>query len=456
MSQIAVQNILVIGDHDRAVTNALAGAAPQAQVVSVPSYFDAIAELAAKNYTTVMASAEPIERRPEAAMKTLRQMAGDGRIVLFGHPTLEPLSRKMLSFGADDYVVTPTSAIELSQIFGSPPLRIATERAEETGEGLPVAAPSKLGLLTGLGLTEIVLDAMLLHPHAGAAAAVKQINDRIGPSMSLSFTLTREQLPESPEGTVALEHIVRVGGVDAGTLQLVLPIDEEQSSGRHFLAQVAHVVGKMAALEDRHVRLQKLAITDDLTGLYNSRYFKHFLGAIIEKAKAMRFPVTLLLFDIDGFKKYNDKYGHGMGDEILKQTANLMKRCVRDHDLVARLGGDEFAVVFWEKEGPRVPRDARVGSGGRVPQTPTQIFKRFQKLIASPEFGDLGSSGRGQLTISGAMAVYPFDAQDPEELIRRADDELVFGAKQAGKNCLRLVGEEPKSESPDDTVDPET
>ncbi len=437
------QNILVIGDRDRQVTGALVQAALGAQVTEVATYFDAIAELSGKHFTTVVASAEPIERRPEAAVRTLRQMAGEGRIVLFGDATLEPLSRKMLSFGADDYVVTPASAAELSQIFGSPPLRIATAPVESAGDGLEVAPPSKMSLIAGIPLTQIVLDAILTQPQGGAGAAVNQISRRIGPSMSLSYVVAGAQRIEPPEGSAALEHIVRVGEAEVGTLQLVLLKEDQQSAGRHFLAQIAHVVGKMAALEDRHVRLQKLAITDDLTGLYNSRYFKHFLGAIIEKAKSMRFPVTLLLFDIDGFKKYNDLYGHGMGDEILRQTANLMRRCVRDHDLVARLGGDEFAVVFWEKDGPRVPREARAASAARVPQTPMQIFKRFQKLIASPEFGELGSTGRGCLTISGAMAVYPYDAQDGEGLIRAADDELVFGAKQAGKNCLRLVGEEP-------------
>src|SRR6185436_553464 len=109
-------------------------------------------------------------------------------------------------------------------------------------------------------------------------------------------------------------------------------------------------------------KLQKLAITDDLTVLDNARYFRHLLAAMRGKAGDVGCPVTLLLFDIDGFKSYNDTFGHKMGDEILRQTAELMKRCVRDHDLVARLGGDEFAVVFWEKEGPRQPRDPK-GTG---------------------------------------------------------------------------------------------
>lgn len=203
-------------------------------------------------------------------------------------------------------------------------------------------------------------------------------------------------------------------------------------------------------LEDRHNRLQKLAITDDLTSVYNARYFRHFLSKIIEKARVMRFPVTLLLFDIDNFKKYNDQYGHGVGDEILKQTANLMKRCVRDHDLVARIGGDEFAVVFWEKEGPRQPRQPResreprepkpAGMAGRPPQTPRQILDRFRRLLATQEFPGLGNAGRGVLTISGGLAVYPYDAADVSALIAEADRRLVFGAKQAGKNSIFLVG----------------
>ncbi len=457
MSQVAQENVLVIGDQNRQIADALLQANPGAQVTSVPTYFDGLAELVSKHYTTVMAATEPIERRPEAAVRTLRQVLGEGRVVLFGHPDMEHLSRKMLSFGADDYVVTPANAAELAQIFGAPPLRIASEKAAENGEGLPVSPPSKIGLLSGIPLTEIVLDAMLGHPQGGCAAAVKQISARIGPAMQLNYARADEAQTEVPERSVALTHAVRIGGQDVGALQLILPQDEEQSAGRHFLAQVAHFVGKMAALEDRHVRLQKLAITDDLTGLYNSRYFKHFLGAMIEKAKAMRFPVTLLIFDIDGFKKYNDMYGHGMGDEIIRQTAALMRRCVRDHDLVARLGGDEFGVVFWEKEGPRVPRDPKSATSARVPQTPMQIFERFRKLIASPEFGNLGASGKGCLTISGAMAVYPYDAQDAEELIRVVDDELVFGAKQSGKNCLRLVGKEPVDAPGEDRVstDPE-
>jgi GGDEF domain-containing protein len=453
MTRPSFENVLVIGDPLQQVQGALAHALPHANVTAVGSYFDAIAVMTANRFTAVLASAEPIERRPEAAVKTLRDLAGDGRVILFGQPSLEPVSRKMLNFGVDDYFVTPATPAELGQIFGAPPLRLAASRTSDapaTDESLLAASPTtKVSVLAGLPLAEIVLDAMVQHPHGGPAAAARQLNSRIGPTMQLHYVKPGAQPPPVPEGSIALAHAVRVNGEPAASLILILPRDEEEAAARHFLAQLAIVIGKVATLEDRHVRLQKLAITDDLTGLYNARYFRHFLTAIIEKAHTMRFPVTLLLFDIDGFKTYNDQFGHGMGDEILRQTASLIKRCVRDHDLVARLGGDEFAVVFWEKEGPRMPRDGGKSQPpvppSRIPQTPKQMFQRFQRLLASPEYNILGATGKGQLTISAAMAVYPYDAADVAGLIEAADRELMFNAKVSGKNCLRLVGEDPES-----------
>jgi two-component system, cell cycle response regulator len=121
-----------------------------------------------------------------------------------------------------------------------------------------------------------------------------------------------------------------------------------------------------------------------------------------------------------------------------------MKRCSRDHDLVARISGDEFAVVFWEKEGPRQAYDAQQPSS-RLPNTPLIIADRFRKLLGNREFEEfslLGATGKGVLTISGGMSVYPYDAQTPDDLIDAADKALMFGAKKGGKNSIYLVGGE--------------
>ena len=447
MVRLAQHRVLLIGDPQRDVYGALVQALPAAQVTSVGSVFEGIAELTGGGYTAVVAAAEPIERRPEAAVRVLRELAGDGRLVLFGHPTLELLSRKMLDFGADDYVVTPVAVGELQQVFGTPPLRLAIERGtpQSTTTDAEEIAPSAAEALERLASTDILLDALLQQPHDAPAAAVAAMNARLPEALGrLVFTRPKEAFPAAEEGRILLTHALRHQQEDAGALHLLLGGDQDESAARHALAQLAHVLAKVAGLQERHNLLQRLAITDELTGLHNARYFRHFLARIIERGRDKRFPVTLLLFDIDDFKKYNDQFGHGVGDEILKQTASLMKRCCRDHDLVARIGGDEFAVVFWDKEGPRQAREPKLTGPSRAPQTPIEIFKRFQRLINGVDFNDLGASGRGTLGISAGMAVFPYDAADAASLIKAADGVLMFGAKQSGKNSIYLVGGEPE------------
>jgi two-component system cell cycle response regulator len=445
MVRMMSERILLIGDAQRELQPALVQAMPGAQIVAVSSFFDGIAELTTRPYTAVLAAAEPIERRPESAVKTLRELAGSGRVLLFGHPTLEPLSRKMLEFGIDDYVVTPATSAELQQVFGTPPMRLGpTPPVEESAappiESAPITSPSRISQLLGVPLADVLLEAMLNAPQDSATAAINQINGHIAPTMKLTFTAVGAAVPSAPEGSTVLSQTVRSNNEDAGSLHLALPRDEDETAARHFLSQLAHLLGKVTGLQERHNRLQKLAITDELTGLYNGRYFRHFLNRMVDKARALRFPVTLLLFDIDNFKKYNDQYGHGVGDDILRQTAALMKRCVRDHDLVARISGDEFAVVFWEKEGPRQPRDPQAGAPGRPPQAPQQILERFRRLLATQNFPGLGPGGQGTLTISGGLAVFPYDAQTVNDLIEAADRALMFKAKQSGKNSIFLVG----------------
>src|SRR3954447_18102226 len=142
MVRLNSERVLLIGDAKRDVEAALLQAAPGAQVTSVSTVFDGIAELCANPYTTIMAAVEPIERRPEAAVRALGEVAGDGRIILFGRPTWETLSRKMVQFGCDDYIVTPASAGEVRQVFGAPRLRLAEpapEGEEPAGAALEVA-----------------------------------------------------------------------------------------------------------------------------------------------------------------------------------------------------------------------------------------------------------------------------------------------------------------------------
>lgn len=197
-----------------------------------------------------------------------------------------------------------------------------------------------------------------------------------------------------------------------------------------------------SALASRIRYLEHLATTDDLTGLKNRRYLWEFARQVLERARYTGGRVTLLVFDIDNFKHYNDVYGHPTGDEILRQAAILMQRCCRPQDVVGRIGGDEFAVVFWDdphrpSEDPE--RDRRSAATDH-PKEVIFVAKRFQKEFGNAELDLLGPEGQGVLTISGALASFPGDGATIQELFERADKALLE-AKRSGKNRIYLVGE---------------
>jgi diguanylate cyclase (GGDEF)-like protein len=199
--------------------------------------------------------------------------------------------------------------------------------------------------------------------------------------------------------------------------------------------------------ETRIRYLERLATEDDLTGLKNRRYIWEFSRQIIEYAKKENGRVTLLVFDVDDLKKYNDLYGHHAGDEILKQAAVLMQRCCRSHDVVGRIGGDEFAVIFWDD--PQQQRAAalsqnqeRRSAHADHPAEAITIAKRFVKELSTAglsTFDGLGPEGKGVLTISGGLASFPRDGSTIEQLFHQADKALLE-AKRSGKNRIYLVG----------------
>ena len=182
------------------------------------------------------------------------------------------------------------------------------------------------------------------------------------------------------------------------------------------------------ALAYQQAELRRAALVDDLTGAWNRRYFERFLAAAIERAQIHRHSLSILLFDVDNFKFFNDKYGHGAGDDILRETVRLLKSVIRSGDRVCRIGGDEFAVVFYEPSGPRE-------SGSRPLEGASHIAARFQKQIAEARFPKLGPMAPGRLTVSGGLATYPWDGRTVEELVAHAD-HLAIDAKRKGKDKI--------------------
>lgn len=180
--------------------------------------------------------------------------------------------------------------------------------------------------------------------------------------------------------------------------------------------------------QQRHLRLA--AFTDPLTGAWNRRYFDRYLLAAIDQVRTARLPLTVMVFDIDDFKAYNDRFGHDAGDEILVETVRLLRSVIRPSDRVCRIGGDEFAVIFYEPTGPRSP-------SSRPPESIYKLATRFQHQICAHRFPKLGAEAQGTLTISGGLATYPWDGTDAESLLKRAD-ELALLSKRQGKNVITL------------------
>jgi diguanylate cyclase (GGDEF)-like protein len=209
---------------------------------------------------------------------------------------------------------------------------------------------------------------------------------------------------------------------------LTLSADQSQR-----LSAMQRVLEPLAQQARRAQTLYRLAVTDHLTGAYNRRYFYHFTDQLLQRANQERFRVTLLLYDIDDFKSYNETYGHAVGDEILRQMTDLMRQATRRNDIVARIGGDEFAVLFWDAEPPRKPDSTH-------PQTAQQVARRFVQALRKHSFASLGPKAKGQLTISGGLASFPWDGKSCRELLRHADGAL-RQAKRSGKNAIYIIGQ---------------
>lgn len=170
---------------------------------------------------------------------------------------------------------------------------------------------------------------------------------------------------------------------------------------------------------DLHQRMEKLTIIDELTGVYNYRHFRARLEE--ERRRTVRYgqPLSLVMVDIDWFKRLNDRYGHETGNIALQRLAEVILSCTRDVDMVARYGGEEFSVILPQT----TASEARV------------IGERIRRTVEHTEFGRAPNGEPIRLTVSIGISCYPDNGRPEDELVETADKAL-YDAKGKGRNLV--------------------
>lgn len=193
--------------------------------------------------------------------------------------------------------------------------------------------------------------------------------------------------------------------------------------------QFFSVIGYQMAATLKHFQrfssIKTMATYDTLTNLYNRRYFEERLGSETQKSFYGGTPLSLVMVDIDHFKKVNDTFGHTEGDKVLREIAALLKTSVRKKDTVARYGGEEFILILPE--------------AGL--EESSMIAERIRRLVENTSF----QIGQAQINLTVSLGISNFPSHRPtskEELVKMADQAL-YEAKRGGRNRVCIFDSTP-------------
>lgn len=189
-----------------------------------------------------------------------------------------------------------------------------------------------------------------------------------------------------------------------------------------LLETIGQQVGIAMENAELYQKMQELATIDGLTGVYNRLFFQERLPKEFKAAKEENYSLSLAIFDIDHFKRFNDTFGHLFGDKVLKIIADVVNKSLRNSDVFARYGGEEFIILF-----PRTNLKEACDKVELLRQKISSTYVKDNLVTAS-------------ITVSFGIASFPENARTETELIKLADDAL-FEAKDAGRNCVRIAKE---------------
>lgn len=223
-----------------------------------------------------------------------------------------------------------------------------------------------------------------------------------------------------------------VGGRLVATVVLLVDVSEEINTARLalLLGGSAYLAGGVllfvlfyrlvgwlgGRIEDNQQRLERLATTDPLTGVYNHRMYVRILNNEITRARRHGGSVAVLIIDIDHFKRVNDDYGHLIGDRVLQRFAAVLRESVRQENSICRYGGEEFAII--------IPQ-AGVESAA-------ELAERLREIVEHTPIG-AGTNHEMRITVSIGVAAFPENANSADE-VTRAADVAMYAAKEGGRN----------------------
>jgi diguanylate cyclase (GGDEF)-like protein len=228
-----------------------------------------------------------------------------------------------------------------------------------------------------------------------------------------------------------LERLTQ-GAVEVADGDLAVDLPAAKGEVGELTAVFNHMVGRLRQgrqeldamnerLRKQNEELEQLSISDALTGLHNRRYLTQRLSEELVRSYRHKASFSVLMADVDEFKKYNDAFGHPAGDEVLKKVASILLSSTRSEDCTARYGGEEFAVLL-------------TGTSGEVAR---EVAERIRARVETQQF-----AGR-KITLSIGIAEFPEDGQTADEVISSADEAL-YAAKRAGRNKVIRAGEREK------------
>ncbi len=286
-------------------------------------------------------------------------------------------------------------------------------------------------------------------------AQVSKIRDRVGAGAACLVVYASEDPPQvgrrheltdkvvtigrSPDSTIVIESETvsrsharierRDRGlilVDCGSVNGTYLGDErvgEHALRSGDLIKIGPCILKYLATGDveatYHEEIHRLTITDGLTGIANRRAFEETIKAEVYRALRHARPLSLVMFDLDHFKKVNDTYGHMAGDQVLKMVASVVRSRIREHDGFARFGGEEFALLL-----PETPKAIAA-----------QLAEEIRAAVADSEL--IFEDRVVRVTVSMGVAELMPDVRTPHQLVKAADARL-YDAKRDGRNRVAV------------------